>query len=224
MNETLCETARLMETQLPRLRQAVIAARDLDPVAERLSEPLGLGEPFADPAVSYFGLRNAVFAIGDTFLEIVSPVEEGTAAGRLLDRRGGDTGYMAMFQVPDVAAARARASDLGVREVFEVDLDDITEAHLHPADMRGAIVSVSEPKPAPSWRWGGPEWEQRASDGSVAGLTVAVADPEAVAERWSAVLGGLPGGVEFVADSAEPGIVEIRVERDGETVAVTPRV
>ncbi len=211
-----------METQLPRLRQAVIAARDLDPVAERLSGLLGLGEPFADPAVGYFGLRNAVFAIGDTFLEIVSPVEEGTAAGRLLGRRGGDTGYMAMFQVPDVAAARARATDLGVREVFEVDLDDITEAHLHPADMRGAIVSISEPLPAGSWRWGGPGWGERAADGAIAGLTVAVADPDAVGDRWTTVLGALPSGVEFVADPAEAGIVEIRVERDGETLAVSP--
>jgi hypothetical protein len=206
----------------PRLRQAVIAARDLDTVAERLSGLLGLGEPFADPAVAYFGLRNAVFAIGDTFLEIVSPVEDGTAAGRLLDRRGGDTGYMAMFAVPDVAAARARAADLGVREVFEVDLDDIAEAHLHPADMRGAIVSVSEPRPASSWRWGGPDWAKRSSRGSLAGITVAVAEPDTVRERWAAVIGRLPAGVEFVSDAAEPGIVEIHVERDGETLSVTP--
>jgi hypothetical protein len=210
------------DPRLPRLRQAVLAARDLEPVAARLTDALDLREPFADPNVSYFGLRNAVFAIGDTFLEIVSPVQEGTAAGRLLDRRGGDTGYMAMFQVPDVAAARARAAELGVREVFEVGLDDITEAHLHPADMRGAIVSISEARPATSWRWGGPEWEARAADGAVAGITVAVADPDAVRERWSKVVGELPAGVEFVADPDESGIVEIRVERDGDVIVVAP--
>jgi hypothetical protein len=208
------------DPRLPRLRQAVLAARDLEPVAARLTDALDLREPFADPNVSYFGLRNAVFAIGDTFLEIVSPVQEGTAAGRLLDRRGGDTGYMAMFQVPDVAAARARAAELGVREVFEVGLDDITEAHLHPADMRGAIVSISEARPATSWRWGGPEWEARAADGTVAGITVAVADPDAVRERWSTVVGELPAGVEFVADPDESGIDEIRVERDGDVIVV----
>jgi hypothetical protein len=211
-----------METKLPRLRQAVIAARELDPVAERLTAKLDLGEPFADPAVSYFGLRNAVFAIGDTFLEIVSPVRDETAAGRLLDRRGGDTGYMAMFQVADVDAARARAAERGVREVFDVDLDDIAEAHLHPADISGAIVSVSQPRPEASWRWGGAGWEERSAAGAIMGITVAVADPDAVRERWSAVIGGLPDGVEFTADPAEAGIVEIRVERDGEVVAVSP--
>src|SRR5687768_18541556 len=110
---------------MTRLRQAVFAARDLDAAAARLRSQLGLGEPFADPAVAYFGLRNAVFAIGDQFLEVVSPVRDDAAAARLLERRGGDCGYMAMFQVDDVAAARTRARAAGVREVFEVDLDDM---------------------------------------------------------------------------------------------------
>lgn len=206
----------------PRLRQAVIAAVELDPVVERLTAELGLGEPFADPNVGHFGLRNAVFAIGDTFLEVVSPVRDGTSAGRLLERRGGDTGYMAMFQVDDVAAARARAAERGVREVFAVELDEITEAHLHPVEIGGAIVSISEPRPPESWAWGGPGWSERAIGGRVAGITVGVGDPQATRERWDAIVGGLPG-VEFVADDAHRGIVAIAVERaDGERVSVRP--
>lgn len=206
-----------------RIRQAVFAARDLDAMAARLTDELGLREPFEDPAVEYFGLRNAVFTIGDTFLEIVSPIREGTAAGRRIDRMGGDCGYMLMLQVPDVAAARARAAGLNVREAFEVETDDIVEAHLHPADMRGAIVSISEPRPAASWRWGGPGWETRSAAGRIAGVTVAVAEPDAIGERWSEIAGGPVAGVELVADPAEPGLVEVRVERGGETIAVRPR-
>lgn len=195
-----------------RVRQAVLAARDVDSVAGRLRAQLGLGEPFADPGVGYFGLRNAVFALGDTFLEVVSPVREGTAAGRLLDRRGGDCGYMVMFQVPDLAAARSRARALGVREAFQVSLVDMAEVHLHPADMRGAIVSLSEPRPPEAWRWGGPEWQSRSAPLRVAGATIAASDPDAVSERWSAVLGGDAPGVEFVADDSDRGLVEIRLE------------
>jgi hypothetical protein len=191
-----------------RLRQAVIAAADLDAVAGRLRSALGLGDPFTDPGVGYFGLRNAVFALGDTFLEVVSPVRSGTAAGRLLERRGGDCGYMLMFQVADLAAARERACEAGVREVFAVELDDIAEVHLHPADMRGAIVSLSAPRPPESWRWGGPEWERRSAPAAVAGATVAVADPVAAAARWEAIIGGLPG-VHFLADRGEPGLTEV---------------
>ena len=196
-----------------RLRQAVLAASDLDEVAGRLREELGLGEPFADPGVGAFGLHNAVFALGDTFLEVVSPVEPDTAAGRWLERRGGDCGYMLMFQVDDVDAARARAGELGVREVLKLALDDMSESHLHPADMRGAIVSISEPKPAAAWRWGGPGWDERSAPGEIAGAEVAVADPEAVGERWERILGADPAtaGVELKADTGEPGLVVIRV-------------
>ncbi len=191
----------------PRIRQVVLAARELEPVASRLRSELGLAEPFADPGVDYFGLHNAVFALGDTFLEIVSPVRDGTAAGRLLDRRGGDCGYMVMFQVDDLAAARSRAREAGVREVFEVSLDDIEEVHLHPGDMRGAIVSLSTPRPAAAWRWGGPDWDQRSAPLHVTGVTIGVPDPEAVQARWKQVIGELPG-VAFVRDEADPGPVE----------------
>jgi hypothetical protein len=199
---------------VPRLRQAVLAATDLDATVARLQEEGGLGEPYNDPAVDWFGLRNAVFAIGDTFLEVVSPVREDTAAGRHLERLGSDGGYMLMFQVDDLAEARARAKEAGVREVFEVSgLDDIAEAHFHPADMRGAIVSISEPLPASSWRWGGEGWRGRATAGEVTGAMVAVADPDGVRERWSEIFGAPVHelGIDFEADPEERGVVEIHI-------------
>ena len=195
-----------------RLRQAVLAATTLEPVAGRLRAALGLGPPFSDPAVAHFGLRNAVFALGDTFLEVVSPAAPGSAAGRWLERHGGDGGYMVMFQVPDLAAARERARRLGIREVFEVELEDVSEVHLHPADMRGAIVSLSEPTPSGSWRWGGPGWEERSVPGAVAGAAVSVADPATVVKRWGEVLGVDPraAGVEL-RDGGEEGLETIRL-------------
>jgi hypothetical protein len=196
---------------LPRLRQAVLATRDLERVAGRLRATLGLQEPFSDPGVEYFGLRNAVFALGDTFLEVVSPIRPDTSVGRLLDRRGGDTGYMLMFQVDDLAAARERVRGEGVREVFEVSLDDIAEVHLHPADVRGAIVSLSEPKPPGSWRWGGPDWESRSAPLRVTGATITVARPDGVAAVWQTILDAevRDVGIRFSADELEPGLTEV---------------
>jgi hypothetical protein len=199
-----------------RLRQAVLAAADLDAVAGALRSSFSLGEPFADEGVGYFGLRNAVFALNDTFLEVVSPVRDGTSAGRLITRRGGDCGYMLMFQVPDLAAARARAAERGVRQVFTVTLDDIDEVHLHPADMHGAIVSLSQPSPPASWRWGGPDWPARAAGAaSVAGAVVGVRDPDAVASLWTSILGDTPPGISFITDPDERGLVEIRIDVTG---------
>lgn len=196
---------------MPRLRQAVLAAHDLDAVAGELRDALGLREPYADPGVAHFGLRNAVFALDDTFLEVVSPIRDDTAAGRLLERRGGDCGYMLMFQVPDLAAARERARAEGIREVFEVSVDDIAEVHLHPADMRAAIVSLSQPEPPESWRWGGAGWRGRRAPTRLTGATVAVATPVTVAARWQSVLDVELGevGVQVSADDLERGLTEI---------------
>ena len=109
----------------PRLRQVALVARDCDQVADELSRTFGWAPPFHDPGVGQFGLTNAVFAAGDTFVEVVAPVQAGTTAGRYLERRGGDGGYMAIFQVPDLAAARRRVAGLGVRVVWTADLPDI---------------------------------------------------------------------------------------------------
>lgn len=175
-----------------RLRQAVLVARELEPAVSELRTALGLREPFRDPGVAEFGLENAVFALGDCFLEIVSPRQPETAAGRYLERHGGDGGYMVIFDLEDLDAARRRASELGVRVVWRLDLADISGTHLHPADMRGAIVSIDESRPYGTWRWGGPEWTGATGEGAaarLAGITVAVVDPAAVAARWAAVLG-----------------------------------
>jgi len=196
---------------LPRLRQAVIASRDLDRTAAKLRQGLGLSESYGDPGVEFFGLRNAVFALEDTFLEVVSPIRSGTSAGRLLDRRGDDIGYMLMFQVEDLEAARERARSAGVREVFELALDDIAEVHLHPADMRGAIVSLSEPNPPGSWRWGGPSWQSATAPLRIVGATVTVAEPGRVADLWQTVLGAELGqlGVMLQPSEVDRGLTEV---------------
>ena len=171
-----------------RFRQAVLAARDLDQAVEELRAALPLGEPYADPGVAYFGLKNAVMPLGDTFVEVVSPIQEGTAAGRFLDKHS-DGAYMAMFQIDDLAGARARAQELGIREVWAIELDDITACHLHPADIGAAIVSLDRPVPPESWRWAGP-WSPY-GEAKTTGLTLRGRDPQSLALRWRTVLGHL---------------------------------
>ncbi len=178
-----------------RLRQVALVARDCGQVAGELRQAFGWPPPFADPGVGRFGLTNAVFAVGDTFVEVVAPAQPDTTAGRYLKRRGGDGGYMAIFQVRDLAAARRRVAGLGVRVVWAADLPDIAATHLHPGDVPGAIVSLDWAAPEQSWRWAGsrPGRDRRpaeqAAPGGVTGLTIEVNDPTAAARRWATVLG-----------------------------------
>jgi hypothetical protein len=208
---------------MPRFRQAVVAARDLEGAVEALRAALPLGEPYADPGVGLFGLRNAVMPLGDTFVEVVSPVQDGTSAGRFLDRHG-DGAYMAMFQVEDLAGARARAAALGLREVWGIELDDISAVHLHPADIGAAIVSLDQPVPPEAWRWAGP-WEPH-GELHTTGLTLTARDPEALGGRWSEVLGGLEldDGRVDVEPGAQDGIASFHVSGlDGEVSAAGAR-
>jgi len=204
-----------------------------------LEDALGVSAPFHDKGVGHFGLQNAVYALGDTFVEIVSPTRDDTAAGRQIARNHGDCGYMCMFEVADEAATRARIADVGVRVVHDNRHDDIVDIHLHPKDVPGAIVALDVTNPVGSWRWGGAAWEAKVPSygpGALLGLTVAVHDPDKTAAVWGGLLGVDPAGttlhlaggeqrIEFVpaADSDPERIVEVRAaapERSGDvTVA-----
>ena len=203
------------------IRQVVLVARELEPLVATLCDVLGVEVGFRDPGVAEFGLVNAVMPVGTTFLEVVSPTRPDTTASRYLARRGGDGGYMVIFQTDDLAADRRRLAALGVRTVWEVSLDDIATIHLHPRDVGGAIVSLDQPQPPASWRWGGPDWQAKARTGRVRGvtsITVAAEDPARLAARWSAVLGVPapgerlaldPGEVRFVASDGPEGITAV---------------
>jgi hypothetical protein len=187
-----------------RIRQIVFVAHDLKRAAATLATLLDLDPPFRDPAVAEFGLDNAVFVFGDQFIEIVSPVRTGTTAGRLLERRR-DSGYMLILQTDDFDAARARLDAHGVRTVWTVALPDIRAMHLHPKDIGGAIVSIDEPKPKESWRWGGPAWRiqpGRRAEQRVLSATIEATDRRAMAARWGQVFGldapiELPGALRL---------------------------
>src|ERR1700751_2946573 len=102
----------------PRLRQVALVAHYCEKAATALQETFGGPDPFHDPGVGEFGLINAVFPVGDTFGEVVSPVQPDTTAGRYLARRGSESGYMAIFLMPSLEEARRRAVHLRVLLVW----------------------------------------------------------------------------------------------------------
>ncbi|MHA7898541.1 MAG: hypothetical protein ACX94B_01675 [Henriciella sp.] len=176
---------------LPRIRQLVFASNDHADI-ERLRHILALGPGFVDPGVNVFGLTNGVFALGDQFLEVVVPTEADTAAGRFITRTGGVGGYMAIFQTDNLARVRAHADAEKIRRVWDIDVEDISATHFHPADIGAAIVSVDEARPASSWRWGGPDWQGAAQPGAIIGLDVMARDASALARRWGGLLESAP--------------------------------
>jgi hypothetical protein len=190
-----------------RLRQVVVAAADLAATRAEIEDALGLPHVWADPGVAHFGLHNALYAIGDTFLEVVSPFRDDAPARRFLDRAGEDAGYMAIVQTTEpLDDVRRRADDLAIRIVFEAIGEGITGLHLHPSDTGGTLLSIDRCDIEAAWPWAGPAWEVAPDRGysAITGATFAVGSPSEVAARWAALLG--------------IGASEDQVELDGATL------
>jgi len=180
------------------LRQVVSVAARLEPAAAALCAVFGLRVAFRDPGVGRFGLENVVVPADGTFIEIVSPTREGTAAGRYLARRGGDGPYMVILQTDDARAARARIASMGVRVVEEIDRPAYVATHFHPADTGGVLLSIDHVPggdrhdPRCPWAPAGPEWEAAIrSDtvGALTGVDLQSDDPPGQAALWGQLLG-----------------------------------
>jgi len=151
---------------------------------------------YRDPGLSQFGLRHGLYAIGDRILEVVVPKRDGTTAGRYLDRRGGDGGYMVILQTDDLERERSRVTEAGMRIVHEGghegDGETINGFHLHPKDVGGAILSIDQSDPPESWGWAGHDWQYHSLDGVVTDLVavdIQADDPASMAERWATAVG-----------------------------------
>jgi catechol 2,3-dioxygenase-like lactoylglutathione lyase family enzyme len=202
------------------LRQIALVAGDLEKTVDDLCAVLGLEVCYRDPGVAEFGLANALMPIATSFLEVVSPQQPGTTAGRLLEKRRGDGGYMVIVQTDDLAADRKRVEALGIRTVWKAELADAATIHLHPRDVGGAIVSLDQMRPPESWHWAGPEWrEHLRSDVTrrMLGVEVQAADPAALAARWGQVFSraprARPDGSHVIA--LDDGVIRVVADRDG---------
>jgi len=180
-----------------RLRQVALASNNLDAVVKAFHDVFGLKVAYNDPHIHVYGLKNAVLPAGTAFLEVVEPVKDDASAGRFLKRRGGDAGYMVIIQAADAEAERARVVGLGVRVVDDIDTRVYRCAHFHPADFGGVLASIDQQKTEPDhlapygdWSPAGPDWREARTQGvlDLVSITLAAADPAALARRWSRLL------------------------------------
>ena len=172
------------------IRQIVMVSSLRDPIVSDLSQLFGLEVAFNDPGVGHFGLENAVMPLGTDFLEVVSPIEENTTAGRYLQKRGGDGGYMVIIQVDDFDKTKSLVHDNEIEIVWDTDLPEAKAIHLHPKQMGGAIVSLDWMNPKESWKWAGPEWNKYITDDikGIDGVELQANNPEEMFNRWKDIL------------------------------------
>jgi hypothetical protein len=180
-----------------RLRQIAMIAPELAPVEEEVGQITATAVCYRDPGVGKYGLHNALWALGGTFLEALAPLQPDTTAGRYMARRGGATGYMVILDSDDLAPIRARLAALNVRIVEDLSVGDAalhaTALHLHPRDTGGCLLSIDHHGPdggmMGSYMWAGSAWQSHANaDLRITGAVMTCDDPAATAARWSAIL------------------------------------
>jgi len=180
-----------------RMRQIAGVAQKLKPVEDDLKDVLGIDVCYRDPRIDTFGLENALFPIGNQFLEVVAPIQDNTAGGRYLDRRGGDSGYMVITQCDDHLPRRKRFAELGVRLVQDDTLsNELVYMQLHPRDTGGTFFEIDQQlgegaldRDGPRHP-AGPDWKASQRLDRVSGITAAEIqcdDPEAVATKWAEI-------------------------------------
>ena len=184
-----------MTTTFLRLRQLCLVAAQLAPVEEDLCAVFGVKVCHRDPEVGQFGLHNALMPFGSSFVEVVAPLREGTTAGRYIERRKGDGGYMVILDSESLPRWRAHVDTIGVRIAAPLAIGDYEGMQLHPRDTGGALLEINTTRNGsdlngPYWP-AGPHWRDAVSELHVRGITGAVLqaeDPEALATRWGRIL------------------------------------
>lgn len=202
------------------IRQVAVVAQNLAQANTELKALLGAKQAFSDPGVGEFGLHNTVIATGNSFVEVVSPrpselPASPTAAGRMLERRGGDCGYMVLFQVDDLAPVSERVEAGGIRKIWQTERAEVSAFHVHPKDVGGAIVSFDEMRPADDWIWAGPDWQAHRAEktGDLRSCTIEVLDPTATADVWAGLLGTKAGHGDLMSVIVMDDGAEVRFSK-----------
>ena len=199
------------------IRQIVMVSAKRDPVVKNLCELFECEVAFNDPGVGHFGLENAVIPIGTDFLEVVSPKEENTTAGRFLDKRNGDGGYMIIIQVDNFKDSKGLVEKNNIEVVWETDLPKAKAIHLHPKQMGGAILSLDWMDPKESWKWAGPEWTSHISGPitGIDGVQIQSDNPETMFQDWLDVLGNPKSSKEKLKIFLDDTWLEFILDSDG---------
>ncbi|MDC3081183.1 hypothetical protein OA385_02450 [Paracoccaceae bacterium] len=179
-----------------RLRQLVIATSEMDLLADSICDLFELKRTFSDPELIVFGLENVLIPLGDTFLELVTPIKENTSAERFLKKRGGDGGYMIIVDSQDLKKERKRLENVEIDIVWfenrKTDGIHGQSLHLHPKQVGGAILSIDNMSPPSSWLWAGQEWEKDINKSLVShlsGVNLCSPHPDNLLSNWEKALG-----------------------------------
>jgi hypothetical protein len=178
-----------------RLRQVCLVAPALEPAVSDISAIFGLKVCYRDPNVARYGLENTLLPVGDSFVEIVAPTRDGTAAGRFLERHRGQGGYMLILDCDDAERRREHAERMGIRVANLIRYEDYVGVQLHPADTGATMIEFNHTRGGESvngpYHPAGPDWQAFVTTEvslRLAAVEIEAPDPAAFSARWAALM------------------------------------
>jgi hypothetical protein len=198
-----------------RLRQICLVAPQLEPVVSDIAGIMGLRVCYRDGHVAKYGLENALLPVDTILLEVVAPLQPGTAAGRFLEKTGGRGGYMAIFCCDDPDARARHAGKIGVRVANRIDHPPYHGVQLHPRDCRAAFIEFNHTEDSDDilgpYPPAGPDWRQSIRKDvtqALIGVEMQGPDPAGLAQHWGRIL-------EIPVASAPGGEPELKLPNAG---------
>lgn len=123
-----------------------VAVDDLDAAIALYSDRLGMREQHRE-TVEAFGVEAVLLEIGESHVELLTPVSSESAVARFLDRSGPGMHHVA-YRTDDIDAALERLRESGMRLIDEQPRAGIREsrvAFVHPKSTGGVLTEIVQP-------------------------------------------------------------------------------
>lgn len=134
-----------------------------DPVITRIDH-VGIAVPDLDEAIRFYadafgvtvvheevneeqGVREAMLAVGDSFIQLLAPLRPDSPIGKFLDRQGPGIQQVA-YTVDDIEVAAERLRAAGVRMLYDAPKTGTAGSRVnfaHPKDCGGVLVELVQP-------------------------------------------------------------------------------
>lgn len=129
-----------------RLDHIGVAVADLDAALPLYRDTFGMVLAHRE-TVAEQGVEAALLDVGESHVELLSPLGPDTPVGRFLTSRGPGLHHVA-YGVDDIAAALAALRAAGLRLIDEtprVGIRDSRVAFLHPSATGGVLTEIVQP-------------------------------------------------------------------------------
>lgn len=134
------------------LRGVVFATTDLASAARLAIDELGVSVGEHDPYLADVRLTDENFAVGDRFVQLLTPLDDTSRVHRWLERKGGDSAYLLAIQTDDADAVVERCDGAGVRVTFQGTFNGHRVVQLHAGDLQ-ILVELEQMTDWDTWHW-----------------------------------------------------------------------